>query len=160
MTLEDVMRRAFPGYERFFVTWHVNVVNMIRAGKLSMGICARTNNVAFIAGSRDVLRPMIIRDVLTDKIMQTCEDARWCLDLSCSYNKADPKLIHVGARTMKEVENVHRRLEEWKTLAELKISEPSGALIVYKKPVVVFRRTRGEKEIMDKGLSVYGETKN
>jgi hypothetical protein len=129
------MKQAFPGFQRYAVTWHVDAVKFGRS-KMSLGICAKTGGVAFAAS--DLLHPLIVQDVLTNKI--GCDDAKWCLDIDCPYNKAEPiRMRHYGIRNRHELENVHRRLEEWISKAELKPQE-LHTQILHKEPAIIIKK--------------------
>lgn len=128
-----------PGFEWFTISWHVDVMRLGRK-KASLALCSKTGNVAFAA--TDLLHPLLIQNVHSDKIKQTCEDGYCCLDLTCSYNCADPKRMkHYGIRNRHDLETMHRRVEELKSKCGLESLEPRTQLL-YKKPAVTVRKAR------------------
>jgi hypothetical protein len=81
---------------------------------------------------------LIVHDVFADRISQTCEDGKCCLDISCPYNKADPKLMKkYGIRNRQDLENVHRTAERLKLKGELKTGELHSQIYYEKAPIVV-----------------------
>jgi hypothetical protein len=133
---DEPLKAAFPGFERFIVTWHIDVIRFGR-GKLSLGICSKTGGVAFAA--TDYLHPLIVRDVLTNN--RGCDDALWCIDLSCPFNRADPKKMkHYAVKTAVELKRLHERLEDIKVKLKLGNSDDAATQILYQKPAVTLHK--------------------
>lgn len=128
---DSPLKKAFPGFKRYIVTWHCDVIKLGKK-KTNLGICSKTGGVAFACS--DYLQPLVIQDIKTSD--SGCDDEKWCLDIDCPHNKADPKYFkNYGIKTHHELENVHRHLEEWTRQAELKNAEPNVTLL-YKEPAI------------------------
>lgn len=124
------------------VIWYVKAVRVIRGNrkrgkKLHLGYCIVGKGTAFI--STDMLHPLIIGsvDIHTENGNTYCGDARWCFNLKCPLNKAEPsKFVSYGIRTREELEKMHRLLEEiienLKAIYGEQMFEKNGGMVVFK----------------------------
>ena len=135
------------GYHKATVTWFCNAVKPSKRSRtiIDLGYCSYGEGVAFIAVydpnkpiTSQALKPMIIHDVFIQVEKKLCEDALWCINLTCPLNKAEPRYFkHYGAKTRVALEKLHAVLED--VQRELKLHEgPLGVLTCYKKTPIFF----------------------
>ncbi|MEM4684480.1 MAG: hypothetical protein QXW45_06910 [Thermosphaera sp.] len=134
------------------VIWYIGVVNVIRPNKkkgtpLSLGYCTYGKGIAFVALSN--IDPLTITsvDISIKDGTATCGDARWCFNLKCPLNRAEPDKFKVfDMTTWEEIEKAHNFLE--KVVEQLRamygeeIFDKQGGLIIFDKgaPLVVYAK--------------------
>jgi hypothetical protein len=143
------------GYHKATVTWFCNAVKTSKRSRtiIDLGFCSQGSGVAFIAVydpnkpiTEQFLKTIVIKDIFINVEKKTCEDAKWCINLSCPLNKAEVRHFkQYGANTRKAVEKLHVLLENIKK--ELKLEPKSiGTLVHYEKTPIYFeaKHTPGE----------------
>jgi len=144
MTIPDALEAL--GIHRSPVTWFCDAVKIGKGRVLALGFCGKGEGVAFIACYRpdepvtsEFLRVLLIQDVLWDK--NGCDDARWCLNLKCPLNKAEPKHFkRYGVRSLEDVKKLHVFLED--AAAKLKLECRGSMAVYYPKPPLRLRRLK------------------
>ena len=142
------------GYQKATVTWYCNAVKPSKHSrtKIDLGYCSYGSGVAFIAVydpkkpiTSQALKPMIIHDVFIQVEKKLCEDALWCINLTCPLNKAEPRYFkHYGAKTRATLEKLHVVLENIKK--ELKLEpKPIGTLTRYEKTPIYLQIARAKE---------------
>jgi len=130
------------GIHRAAITWFDNVVDLGRGYVMALGLCEYSKGVAFIAVYNpnkpiddEFLKLLVVKDVLYGewKGKDSCDDAEWCLNLKCPYNKARAKrFAKYGVKNKKMLERLHRLAEDAKEKLNL---EPQGPIVLsYRKP--------------------------
>jgi len=135
------------GIQRASVTWYNNAVKVGRK-VLALGYCSYGRGVAFIACyspnkpiTSEFLKVFMIRDVLYGEWdgVDSCDDAKWCLNLKCKYNRAEPKYFaKYGVKSADSLKKLHNFLEDCSKKLRL---EPKGsAVISFEKTPLRLRR--------------------
>lgn len=133
------------GFQKATLTWFLGAVRKSKTSKIriDLGLCSQGDGVAFIAVNNpnapiteQALKPIVIKDVFIDVKRGLCDDRLWCLNLKCPLNSA--QVIHFrkyGVRNKKELETLHRLLENIKSDLKLENKE-FGFIVQYEKPPV------------------------
>jgi hypothetical protein len=129
---------------KYIITWYINVLK-IGTRRLALGICEKTGCVSHVAvchpdkpATMESLKPFIVHDVYVDG---GCEDARFCIDVECPYNKADLAYWKkYGLRTTSDLQIMRAKMEAVKDELKLKVLEQNRQCQYDKAPMVI-RRT-------------------
>ncbi|KON33092.1 MAG: hypothetical protein AC479_05715 [miscellaneous Crenarchaeota group-6 archaeon AD8-1] len=143
--------------KKYVITWHCGVIGLPlkNINKISIGICEYSDGVAFIATfdpnkntfDQDILKVMCIHDIYVTK--NSCEEGKYCINLSCPLNKADPlNFKEYGEISKEEFLEIHNTLEKIKDEYNLSI-EKIHYVVNYDKPIVMFRKNK-KREIKKK----------
>lgn len=144
--MRDVLESL--GIHKASVTWFDNAVKLDKGRVLALGYCCYGKGVAFIAVyspnepvTHEWLKLIVVRDVVYGRWrgVDCCDDAFWCLNLKCHYNKAQVKHFkRYGLKTTKDLERMHSFLEECASKLSL---ESKGSLVVaFEKPPLTVKR--------------------
>jgi len=135
------------GIQRASVTWYNNAVKVGRR-VLALGYCSYGRGVAFIACyspnkpiTSEFLKVFMIRDVLYGKWngVVGCDDAKWCLNLDCKYNRAQLKYFtKYGVKNRESLERLHKLLKDCSE--KLELTSKGSVVISYEKPPLRLRR--------------------
>jgi hypothetical protein len=144
MTIPDALEAL--GIHRSPVTWFCDAVEIGKGRVLALGFCGkgggrttRTLRNSDEPVTSEFLRVLVVRDVLWDK--DGCDDARWCLNLKCPFNRVEPKHFkRYGVRSLEDVKKLHVFLED--AAAKLKLECKGSVAVYYPKPPLRLRRLK------------------
>jgi len=138
------------GIHRAAVTWFDNAVKVGKNRVLALGYCGYGRGIAFISCynpnepiTQEWLKLIIIRDVLYGRWHgeDGCDDAKWCVNLKCPYNRAEVKHFKkYGLRSIEDLKKLHAFLED--CCQKLKLASQGSVIVAYKKPPLVLKRVR------------------
>ena len=136
-------------YEKYPITWYVNVIRLGKRGRkyLSLAICGYSKKVSRLAVinpqrpiGHEFLKVLLVRDVIISK--NECEDAKYCLDLSCPHNKASIKYFKkYGVKTEEDLKEFHQKMEEIREKLNLE-PKPLGTLVHFEEPAIIMEKER------------------
>lgn len=135
---------AQAGIQRASVTWYDNAVELGHRRVLALGFCGYGKGVAFIAVyspnepiTGEWLKLVAVKDVLVKG--EGCRDARWCLNLKCPFNKAEPRrFAKYGVKNLEMLKNLHDFLEDCSE--KLRLESKGSVVIAYQKPPLKLKR--------------------
>ena len=131
---------------RYTITWHCGVAKIEGLREvISLGVCEYSGGVAFIAVydpnrpvTSEFLKTITIHDIYIENGI--CSDGRFCMNLSCPYNRADIGYFKKKyGLTRKMLEKLHKIFENIREDLNLEVKE-HGMAVYYKKPAVIFQR--------------------
>jgi len=136
-------------YQKYPITWYVDIIRLGKRGRkyLSLGICGYSKKVSHLAVinpnkpiGQEFLKVLVVRDVIISN--NECEDARYCINLSCPYNKASIEYFKkYGAKTKEDVKKLHEKVEEFREKLNLE-PKPLGTLVHFEEPAMIMEKER------------------
>jgi hypothetical protein len=87
-------KKMVKSQQNYPVIWLIEVLRRSKGSRytFSLGLCGKTRKVAFVTrhhpkrvNLREIQKIIVIKDLFVNDV---CEDALWCWNLKCSYNKA------------------------------------------------------------------------
>ena len=127
-----------------YITWYVNV---LKAGKVTvnLGYCYYGKEIAFI--SNDILDFLLRRDITIQN--GNCIDGDVCLNLSCPYNRADPKMLGLNRD---ELQRMHNKLKEVKEMIKGAGHDfenvEKGAIVGFTKPLIIYEKKPAQEGLI------------
>lgn len=142
----------------YVITWYCNAVKPSKRSKyvLDLGYCEFGKEIAFVTlphkkdapMNMNTIKPFMIRDVIVGD--GVCEDAKWCLNLSCSLNKADldywrKRKVLKKKEGIEVLQKFHSNLQKFSSELELS-SKGLGVIEIYPKSPIYFTKLRKQTE--------------